>query len=1413
MKFIQFSTSLSGSMLTNRVFHLLLAGMFLLSGSNAYSQDISIDDPSVIEGGTLVFTVTLSEVSTEPVTFEFTTNDGTALVADGDYTPASGMRTILAGETTEIIEINTVDDDIVEPDETLTVVLSDPSSGNLIKETGLGTIINDDSSEMTIGSGVSQDEGNSGTTAFNFTVTRTNTTGTASVDWEVTGSGGSPANGADFSGGSFPSGTANFSAGSPTATITVNVNGDTAIEPNETFTVTISNPSVGTLGGATTATGTIQNDDSSVMSIGSGVSQNEGNSGTTAFNFTVTRTNTTGTASVDWEVTGSGGSPANGADFSGGSFPSGTANFSAGSPTATITVNVNGDTAIEPNETFTVTISNPSVGTLGGATTATGTIQNDDSSVMSIGSGVSQNEGNSGPTAFVFSVNRTGDNSAAASVDYAVTGSGPNPANNQDFTGGPLPSGTANFSGGSSSTTITINVNGDVTVEPNETFTVTLSNPSGGATLGTTTATGTITNDDLVVSFSSATASGPENSNANLPTLFVNGNISTSSTVTVSLTGGSATVGSDFNFNSPQVVNIPPGNYNGTAATEISIPNLIIVNDAVVEPNETIILSLGNATGSASIGSPASSTYTILNDDTHVIGINNVSLPEGDTGVTEFDFVVSIAGGANAVNNIDFTYNTANGSATTADNDYTGVIGGSGTIPAGSSSTIITINVTGDTKVENNENFTVNLTGAVNATINDAQGLGTIQNDDSAGVLIGPISGNTNEDGGTAQFLVTLTSQPFFPVTINLGSSDPGEGTVPPSVTLNSSNWSTGVLVTVTGVDDDLVDGPQTFTVITNDVISLDLSYLLLGPGDVDNLVVINEDNDSFTATITASDAEASEDGDEGTFTIDLGQVNGTGSAVLVNFSIGGTASNGVDYATIPNNVSIPNGQRSASIDIDPIDDDLLENTETIILTLAPSPAYTIGNPSTAQIDLIDDDSAALTINDAGAEEGEDLVFTVTLNNAISGGGFTVTTGYTDGSATGGPAPLSSPEDYDNTPQELSFNGNAGETVEFSVATLADMLAEDAETFTVTLTSSNPLIDVSDTGTGTITDSDTDGDGLSDGLEAILGTNPLDPDSDGDGIDDSTEVGDDPDNPLDEDQDGIIDALDSNTEDSDGDGVNDQQDPANEDGCIPNINSPTCDTDGDGISDADEIANGSDPMDPCDPDINSPTCVLGDIDLALTKVLENPRPGGRYELGERLIFAVTLTNVSNSPGVNIPVQEVIQNGFLFIGTLSDSNYDQAASLWTVSRLDPGEEAVLRIEVEIVDGGSDGELENSVLLDPSYGLDTNPDNNAATVDGIFVDLLNEQDPGFLYNQFSPNGDGVNDRLVVNNIELYPGVHIHIFDRYGNSVYESRNYDNSWDGTGKNGNLPKGTYFYILDLGDGTEVRKGWIQIIR
>ena len=94
-------------------------------------------------------------------------------------------------------------------------------------------------------------------------------------------------------------------------------------------------------------------------------------------------------------------------------------------------------------------------------------------------------EGQSGSTPFTFTVTRGGDTSIATSASWAVTGSGANPAAGSDFVGGVLPSGTVSFAAGQTSKTITVNVAGDTVVEPDQGFTVTLSNPAAGTTIGT----------------------------------------------------------------------------------------------------------------------------------------------------------------------------------------------------------------------------------------------------------------------------------------------------------------------------------------------------------------------------------------------------------------------------------------------------------------------------------------------------------------------------------------------------------------------------------------------------------------------------------------------------------------------------------------------------------------------------------------------------------------------------------------------------------------------------------------------------------------------------------------------------------------------------------------------------------------
>ncbi|HYD65498.1 Calx-beta domain-containing protein, partial [Azospirillum sp.] len=225
-------------------------------------------------------------------------------------------------------------------------------------------------------------------------------------------------------------------------------------------------------------------------------SKNEGNSGGNAFTFTVTRTGDAAmTATVDYTISGSGSDAAGSGDFTSG-FPSGTLAFAPNETSKIITVQVAGDTDVEPDEGFVVTLSNASGDTLG-STTALGIILNDDTAlpVLTIAAtDAHKAEGTGSTTPFTFTVTRSGNTNASASVDYTVTGTGANPADAADF-GGTMPSGTVSFGVGESSKTVTLNVAGDGTVEPDETFAVTLSNPVG-MSIGSGTATGTIQNDD-----------------------------------------------------------------------------------------------------------------------------------------------------------------------------------------------------------------------------------------------------------------------------------------------------------------------------------------------------------------------------------------------------------------------------------------------------------------------------------------------------------------------------------------------------------------------------------------------------------------------------------------------------------------------------------------------------------------------------------------------------------------------------------------------------------------------------------------------------------------------------------------------------------------------------------------------------
>ncbi|MCH4903386.1 DUF4114 domain-containing protein, partial [Cylindrospermopsis raciborskii CHAB3438] len=225
--------------------------------------------------------------------------------------------------------------------------------------------------------------------------------------------------------------------------------------------------------------------------------------GTTNLVYTLTRTGDLANSLIV-NVNG-GGTAVLGTDFSisgpigqstSGSIASVT--FAAGSSTATVIVDPIPNSIPGGNKTVFATLA-PGVGyNIGTVGAVTGTILEDDVVAPTLAiapTNATQIEGNSGTKAFTFTVTRNGDPTSSSSANWSVTGSGTNPANGADFVGGTLPTGTVNFTAGETSKSITVNVLGDTTVEPDEGFTVTLSNPTN-ANITTGTATGTITNDD-----------------------------------------------------------------------------------------------------------------------------------------------------------------------------------------------------------------------------------------------------------------------------------------------------------------------------------------------------------------------------------------------------------------------------------------------------------------------------------------------------------------------------------------------------------------------------------------------------------------------------------------------------------------------------------------------------------------------------------------------------------------------------------------------------------------------------------------------------------------------------------------------------------------------------------------------------
>jgi len=219
-------------------------------------------------------------------------------------------------------------------------------------------------------------EGNAGTKVLNFPVTLAAASPVDVVITYSTTDGTATTANNDYV--AVINGTVTIAAGQLTGNLPVTINGDTTVEPNETFTVSISDATNAVLSNAT-AIGTILNDDVvapalPVVSVGN-ASIVEGNVGTSVLNFPVTLSIAAPAGGVTLTYSTANGTATAGSDYV--AVAAGSVTIPAGALTGSLPVTINGDTVVEPDETLTVAINGATNATLG-TVSATGTIVNDD---------------------------------------------------------------------------------------------------------------------------------------------------------------------------------------------------------------------------------------------------------------------------------------------------------------------------------------------------------------------------------------------------------------------------------------------------------------------------------------------------------------------------------------------------------------------------------------------------------------------------------------------------------------------------------------------------------------------------------------------------------------------------------------------------------------------------------------------------------------------------------------------------------------------------------------------------------------------------------------------------------------------------------------------------------------------------
>ena len=697
-----------------------ITGTIVDSGSppSGNEPSVSIGDVTVNEAaGTATFVLTLSEASNDYVSVTTTTANGSAK-AGSDYVAESDRLTFSPGKTTRVFTVDIINDSSDESNETFNVNLSSANGATIADSRGVGTIIDDDDTpsgsvpSVSIGD-VSVNE-NEGTATFVLTLSEPSSD---YVSVSVATVNGSAKAGSDFTA---DSSRLTFNPGKTTRVFTVDIIDDNADESNETFSVVLSDANGATINDGSGIATIIDDDDQAPPPppppSDSGISISnvivDEYAGTATFVLALSEPSD---EYVSVSATTANGSAKAGSDYTA---KSSRLTFNPGKTQRIFTVSINNDTAHEGNESFFVLLSDPNGATIADGT-GTATVIDDDQASSGGDPTVSISDAtvdeDNGTVSVALSLSKPSDDY----VSVTVTTANGSATAGSDYT---AKSSRLTFNPGKTTRVFTVNINDDSIDEPNESFNVNLSSPTG-ATIGDGSGTAVIIDDDQAP----PPASGPEISIGNVSVdedagtatfvLTLSAPSDDYVSVTATTANGSAKAGSDFTAHS-QRLTFNPGK-------SIRVFTVDINNDTADESNESFTVNLSDA-NNATIAD-GSGTATIIDDDSPApdtgdptIKINNLRIDE-HAGVAVFTLTLSKP----SADYISVTATTSDGTAK-AGSDYTAKSLRL-TFSPGKTTRTFSVAINNDSKSESNETFFVNLYEPNGATFADRTGQATIE--------------------------------------------------------------------------------------------------------------------------------------------------------------------------------------------------------------------------------------------------------------------------------------------------------------------------------------------------------------------------------------------------------------------------------------------------------------------------------------------------------------------------------------------------------------------------------------------------------------------------------------------------------------------------------------------------------------